>query len=278
MRRHSKLNEIMPNITEPLILAIETATRAGSVALSRGAEILSSAEGNAAESHSISLLEAVEDILQQVGVKLNDIDLFAAASGPGSFTGLRIGLATTKAFAVCTGRKCVGVSTLAAIAHAAGESEHTIALLPAGRGELFAQLFAVGDGWVQPLDNAAHLAPAAVTSRYSELKRVILAGEGAHLYSEALGLSTDGSEFRVSSESRLEAESSPPSLSERQRAETLAPRCDQLAASIAALALNDYRRGNVLDPDELRAIYVRASDAEINEKWQQEKSQPLAQP
>ena len=278
MRRHSKLNEIMPNITEPLILAIETATRAGSLALSRGAESLSCAEGNAAESHSISLLEAVEDILQQVGVKLNDIDLFAAASGPGSFTGLRIGLATTKAFAVCTGRKCVGVSTLAAIAHAAGESEHTIALLPAGRGELFAQLFAVGDGWVQPLDHAAHLAPAAVTSRYSELKRVILAGEGAHLYSEALGLSTDGSEFRVSSESRLEAESSPPSLSERQRAGTLAPRCDQLAASIAALALNDYRRGNVLDPDELRAVYVRASDAEINEKWQQEKSQPLAQP
>jgi len=268
----------MPNITEPLILAIETATRAGSLALSRGAESLSCAEGNAAESHSISLLEAVEDILQQVGVKLNDIDLFAAASGPGSFTGLRIGLATTKAFAVCTGRKCVGVSTLAAIAHAAGESEHTIALLPAGRGELFAQLFAVGDGWVQPLDHAAHLAPAAVTSRYSELKRVILAGEGAHLYSEALGLSTDGSEFRVSSESRLEAESSPPSLSERQRAGTLAPRCDQLAASIAALALNDYRRGNVLDPDELRAVYVRASDAEINEKWQQEKSQPLAQP
>src|SRR5438128_10212431 len=189
MRRHSKLNEIMPNVTEPLILAIETATRAGSVALSRGAEILSSAEGNAAESHSISLLEAVEDILQQVGVKLNDIDLFAAASGPGSFTGLRIGLATAKAFAVCTGRKCVGVSTLAAIAHAAGESEHTIALLPAGRGELFAQLFAVSAAGVQPLDSAAHLAPLAVILGYSELERVTLGGEGAHLYSKALGLS-----------------------------------------------------------------------------------------
>src|SRR2546426_1215315 len=192
MRRHSKLNEIMPNITEPLILAIETATRAGSLALSRGAEILSSAEGNAAESHSISLLEAVEDILQQVGVKLNDIDLFAAASGPGSFTGLRIGLATTKAFAVCTGRKCVGVSTLAAIAHAAGESEHTIALLPAGRGELFAQLFAVGDGWVQPLDNAAHLAPAAASSRYFGLKRGVFAGGRGPFYFAGLRVFTAG--------------------------------------------------------------------------------------
>src|SRR3989442_10864646 len=108
MRRNPRLvsiNEIMPNVEEPLILAIETATRAGSVALSRGAKLLSSAEGNAAESHSISLLETIENILQQVGVELSDIDLFAAASGPGSFTGLRIGLATTKALAVCTGRK-----------------------------------------------------------------------------------------------------------------------------------------------------------------------------
>ena len=112
---------MMPSFEEPLILAIETATRAGSVALARGTQILSSAEGSAAESHSISLLEAVEDILRQAGAKLSDIDLFAAASGPGSFTGLRIGLATTKALAVCTGKKCVGVSTLAAIAHGAGE-------------------------------------------------------------------------------------------------------------------------------------------------------------
>jgi tRNA threonylcarbamoyladenosine biosynthesis protein TsaB len=267
----------MTNSAEPLILAIETATRAGSVALSRGTEVLSSAAGNAAESHSISLLEAVEDISRQVNVKLSDIDLFAAASGPGSFTGLRIGLATTKAFAVCTGRKCVGVSTLAAIAHAAGHSEHTIALLPAGRGELFAQLFAVSSVDVQPLDGPAHLAPAVVTAKYSELKRVILAGEGAHLYSEGLGLSANDSESRAGSESR-QAESSLPSLSETQRAWTLAPRCDQLASSIAALALNDYRRGNVLDADELRAVYVRPSDAEINERWQQQKSQPSVQP
>ena len=264
----------MSSSEEPLILAIETATRAGSVALSRGPKVLSSAQGNAAESHSISLLETVEDILQQVGVNLSDIDLFAAASGPGSFTGLRIGLATTKAFAVCTGRKCVGVSTLQAIAHAAGDSEHTIALLPAGRGELFAQLFEVSSAWVRPLDDAAHLTPAAVIARYSKLEKVTFAGEGAHLYSEALGMSL-ASESRAASESRPEAESSPRSYSEKL---TLAPRCDQLAASIAALALNDYRGENVLDPDELRAVYVRPSDAEINERWQQEKSQPSVRP
>ncbi len=268
----------MSSFGEPLILAIETAGRAGSVALARGSNIVSSAEGNAAESHSISLLETIEGILQQVSLKLSDIDLFAAACGPGSFTGLRIGLATTKALAVCTGKKCVGVSTLAAIAHTAGESEHTIALLPAGRGELFAQLFAVNAAGVQPLDSPAHLAPAVVTAKYSELKRLILAGEGAHLHSEALGLSTKDSERRISSEPRLRLGISPPFFSETQMDWILAPRCDQLAASIAALALNDYRRGNVLDADELRAVYVRLSDAEINEKWQQRKSQPSVQP
>ncbi len=252
----------MSTSQKPLILAIDTATRSGSVALALGSEILSSAEGNASESHSISLLEAIENILQQIGVKLSDIDLFAAASGPGSFTGLRIGLATTKAFAVCAGKKCRGISTLAAIAHAAGESEHTIALLPAGRGELFAQLFAVNAGSVHPLDSAAHMAPAAVRAKYSQHENVTVAGEGAHVYSEALGLSANA-QRQADEQPRVQAE---------KNTWTLALRCDQLAPSIAALALNEYRCGNVVDPEDLHADYVRASDAEIKEKWQQQKS------
>ena len=154
--------------SEPLILAIETATRAGSVALARGTEILCSASGDASASHSTDLIQTVESILKSGGVKLSDVDLFAAAVGPGSFTGLRIGLATIKSFAVCTGKSCAGVSTLAAIAHAAGASEHTVSLLPAGRGELFAQMFSVGDGQVRELDTAAHLSPNAILERYGE--------------------------------------------------------------------------------------------------------------
>ncbi len=114
----------------PLILAIETATRAGSVALVRGHEILASASGDASSSHSINLIEIVEGTLKKGKADLSEVALFAAAVGPGSFTGLRIGLATVKSFAVCTGRSCVGVSTLAAIAHAAGTSERTVSLLP----------------------------------------------------------------------------------------------------------------------------------------------------
>lgn len=235
----------MSDLKEPLILAIETATRAGSVALARGNEILCSASGDAAASHSTDLIETVETILKSARVELSEIDLFAAAEGPGSFTGLRIGLATIKSFAVCTGRLCAGISTLAAIAHAAGNSERTVSLLPAGRGELFAQMFSVRDGQARELDEAAHLPPKAILERYRQTQPVLWAGEGAHLHAEALRDGFGSSE--------------------------IAQRADQLATSIAALALNAYRRGVTVSPDDLRAVYVRASDAEINEKWQREK-------
>src|SRR5262252_1548671 len=88
---------------DPLILAIETATRAGSVAVNRGESLLSAVTGDAAVSHSASLIQMIEQALAQAGQRLSDVDLFAAASGPGSFTGLRIGLATVKALAVCAG-------------------------------------------------------------------------------------------------------------------------------------------------------------------------------
>src|SRR6185295_12934665 len=105
----------------PLILAMETATRAGSVSLSLGAEIVASVAGDASSSHSNHLIQNIETILRDAGRELRDVDLFAAALGPGSFTGLRIGLATAKALAMSMDRKCAGVSTLAAVAVAAGE-------------------------------------------------------------------------------------------------------------------------------------------------------------
>ena len=259
----------MSNHEEPLILAIETATRAGSVALARGDEVLHSLSGDAESSHSTDLIENVEELLRRSEVaELSKVDLFAAASGPGSFTGLRIGLATIKSFAMCVGKKCVAVPTLAAIAHEAGESERTVALLPAGRGELFAQLFSVNRGHVSALDSATHITPKALLEKYGKMQNIMWAGEGAHLQFETL---------------RTWAESKNIVFGDRESDDgieregwILAPRCEQLAVSIAALALHEYRAGRIIAPAELRAIYVRPSDAEINERWQHEKSQPSA--
>jgi tRNA threonylcarbamoyladenosine biosynthesis protein TsaB len=255
----------IPNISAPLILAIDTATRAGSVALARGANLLNLQAGDNETSHSVDLIANVEAALHAIGAKLSEVELFAAASGPGSFTGLRIGIATIKSFAVSVGKQCVGVPTLAAIAHAAGTSVRTVALLPAGRGEVFAQMFSVDADRVRPLDAPVHLSPAAVVEKYGAIQSLSWAGEGAHLDAntlcdrvKAMGIGWDDrdSQWLLQSTGWM-----------------LAPRRDELAGSIAVLAFAEYCAGRTTSPGELRAIYVRPSDAEINEQWQSEKSQ-----
>jgi tRNA threonylcarbamoyladenosine biosynthesis protein TsaB len=144
----------------PLVLSLETATLGGSVAIARGNSVLAWGSGDPETSHSNTLLSDLNEALARAEVSLEEIDLLAAASGPGSFTGLRIGLATIKGLAATLGKPCAGVPTLYAIARAAGPSPATVALLPAGRGELFAQHFFVSDsGSVTALDEPAHLTP-----------------------------------------------------------------------------------------------------------------------
>jgi tRNA threonylcarbamoyladenosine biosynthesis protein TsaB len=225
---------------QPLILAIETATRAGGVAIARGENVLAEVTGDPAISHSANLIEMIQDTLNSVDATLKDVDLFAVAEGPGSFTGLRIGLATVKAFAVHLNRKVIGVSTLAAIAHALGAAGEIVSLLPAGRGEVFAQHFSVDDGSVNPADEAQHLTPTEVGEKYARLASVTFAGQGVRLIGKT--------------------ESSSASL----------------VTSIAALGFRAYQEGKAVTPDDLHAVYVRASDAEINERWQQQKQQQQA--
>lgn len=239
--------------TEPVILAIETATRAGSVAIARGENILASRSGDASSSHSQDLIENLDAVLKEAGVELSTIDLLAAAIGPGSFTGIRIGLATVKSLAVSLDRRCVGVSTLAAVSHAAGVGERIVALLPAGRGEVFAQMFAVREDDVKPLDEPAHISPNALVAKYGSYPRLTWAGEGAHAQVELLR-----SEARAKG-IELKIGAREPDTNGWM----LAPAAPGLAEDVAKLASREWRKGNVIDPEELRANYVRASDAEI---------------
>lgn len=239
--------------TEPIILAIETATRAGSVAIARGEEVFASQLGDASSSHSQDLIENIDAVLKEAGVELSTIDLLAAAIGPGSFTGIRIGLATAKSLAVSLDRRCVGVSTLAAVSHAAGVSERIVALLPAGRGEVFAQMFAVRDEDVKPLDEPAHISPNALVAKYGSYPQLTWAGEGAHAQVELIR-----SEARAKG---IELEVGP--REPDTNGWMLAPPTPRLAENVARLAFREWSKGKVIDPEELRANYVRASDAEI---------------
>jgi tRNA threonylcarbamoyladenosine biosynthesis protein TsaB len=228
---------------DPLILALETATLGGSVCLTSGARLIASRAGDPGTSHSNTLLSDVEDLLREADVSISAVDLFTAAVGPGSFTGLRIGLATVKGLAATLGKSCVGVPTLEAVALASGESAVTVALLPAGRGEVFAQLFSVTvPSRVLPFDEPAHLSPAKLFDRYGAMGSVLWSGEGAHIHRQL-----------------IEQEAAA-----RLHDWTIAPVEKNLSQFVAVLALDQYRANRLLTPDSLQAIYVRPSDAELN--------------
>ncbi len=248
---------------EPLILAIETATRAGSISLARGETILSTIVGDPAESHSRDLICNIDTVLHRGAVRLRDIDAFAVASGPGSFTGLRIGLATVKSFGVNTAKPCVAVSTLAAIADSTTEHRGmTVSLLPAGRGEVFAQLFSLNGSTIEDLDEAMHVSPKQLLVKYGHLDELIWAGEGAHVHVQMLRNWADahGIAFRNGDDAA--------SSFDDRRWWGLAARCNELSISIARLGLREYEQGQTLKPHELAATYVRPSDAEIPKPWQ----------
>jgi len=225
------------NQDSPQILSVETATLAGSVALSRGDKIVAAFAGDSGVSHSNTLLNDIDRLLSEAQVDLSEIDLFAVASGPGSFTGLRIGIATIKGLAATLERPCAGVPTLQAIALAAGPAPRSVALLPAGRGEVFAQLFSVTeDGLVTELDQATHISPQRLLEKYGVLESVRWCGEGA-----------------IANKALFEGD-------ERWQ---IAPPVAALATHVASLALRKFREQQLQHPDALQAIYVRPSDAEL---------------
>jgi len=245
----------------PFILTLETATLGGSICLARGTEILGAREGDARVSHSNSILTDINGCLNDAGVKLGEIELFACASGPGSFTGLRIGIATLKGLASTLARPCVGVPTLSAVALSAGASNLTVALLPAGRGEVFAQMFSVVNDEVVEVDTAAHLSPPKLLSRYQEFPKIRWAGPGAQL--QKLLLQEHAAQHSIPFHER-----STTAAPDEPAGWQIAPPATNLARYMSALALRLFVEGKLQTAETLHANYVRPSDAEINQACQ----------
>jgi tRNA threonylcarbamoyladenosine biosynthesis protein TsaB len=128
------------------ILALETSGRFGSVAAMTDDKLLAEIELNPALRSASSLAPAIKELLARAGWRPTDVQLTAVTVGPGSFTGLRIGVTTAKTFAYAVGSAVVGVNTLEAVARrAAAETRQRLsAVLEAGRGQLFEQTFERG--------------------------------------------------------------------------------------------------------------------------------------
>jgi tRNA threonylcarbamoyladenosine biosynthesis protein TsaB len=244
-----------------LTLGVDTSTERRSVVLHGGGRVLSASESGLREGGSAGLLADVERVLASASHGLRDVGLFAAAAGPGSFTGLRSGLATVKGLALTLGRPAVGVPTLHAVAYGARPARRVMALIPAGRGEVFAQLLGVSaEGLVSELESPTHVPPERLLERVAQLGGGLKwAGGGAFKFQEQIRLAAEaaGIEFAVSDAATDAADD----------AWVLAPETKALAESVALLALARVKGEGIWDAESLGAIYVRPSDAELKGQW-----------
>lgn len=244
-----------------LTLGVDTSTEKRSVALLGGGRLLYAFAGELREGGSAGLLADVDRVLGAASIALKDVGLFAAAVGPGSFTGLRSGLATVKGLAVTLGKPVVGVPTLHAVAYGARPARRVVALIPAGRGEVFAQILCVNaEGVVTEVEAPTHVPPALLLEKIARLGGgVKWVGGGALKYSEQIrqAAGAAGLDF-VQTDSGGEADDG---------AWVLSANVEALAETVAVLARARFGGGGVWDAGALGAVYVRPSDAELKGPW-----------
>ncbi len=127
-----------------LVLALDTTTSSGSCALARDGRVVCEQVNDAPNAHAERLPGDLMSLLDGANLRLADIDIFAVATGPGSFTGLRIGIATMQGLAFAEGKPLIGVSGFDALVRIAGTHERVATWVDAWRGEVFAALYENG--------------------------------------------------------------------------------------------------------------------------------------
>lgn len=139
------------------ILAIDTTSKTATAALCEDGTLISSYTQNAGLTHSETMLKMVESILENARTDIDDIDIFACSTGPGSFTGVRIGVSVIKGLAFAKEKPCIGVSALEALAHnilpIASEGDVICPVMDARREQLYNAIFAKSDGKLVRLSN-----------------------------------------------------------------------------------------------------------------------------
>ncbi len=170
------------------ILAVDSSAVSASAALVEDEKILGEFYMNTGLTHSQTLLPMIAAVLENTGTGLDTVDLLAVTNGPGSFTGVRIGVATVKGLAAPRDIKCVGVSTLLAMAYNFTDRDGIICCAMDARcGQVYMALFRAGDGIITRLtqDDAVVIEVLGVSlSEYND--NIIFAGDGARLCYEKL--------------------------------------------------------------------------------------------
>ena len=219
------------------ILAIDTATNSGGVALSRGTELLGIKTIQSPRSYSEKIISAVDWLLTNYDLKIKDIDCVVTSVGPGSFTGIRIGLSTVKAFCQPLGIPAVGISTLAALAYRFSHiSSHIAPIINAGRKQIYGAVYQIKDSEIN-IESPEQVLPPNEWLASIPTSQYLFVGDGVGLYENKI-------------------------LSMHPKAQVLATN-NQIIEHLCLVGHSYFRKGHTLKAANLAANYIRPSDAEL---------------
>lgn len=228
------------------ILGIETSTKTGSVAIVSENGVIAQYSLSIEVTHSERLMSTVDRVLKDTGLAIADMSGFAVAIGPGSFTGLRIGLAAVKGLAFATSKPVAAVPTLRALALNLPFAAYPVCpMLDARKNEVYAAVYRFEGAALEQVMPETAISIKELSQRMSG--KIVCTGEAAHIY-------------------RLELQEQ---FGERA---LIAPISAILpsAATVAAIGLEMITSGMQADPDNLTPLYIRRPEAEV--AW--EKRQP----
>ncbi len=229
------------------ILSLDSSAQVATVALCEDERLLAEYTLNNGNTHSETLLPMIASMLTQFGLTVDDIEIFACTSGPGSFTGVRIGAATLKGLAFGRDIPCVGVSTPEAIAENLTVLRGLVCpVMNARRSQVYTALFrSDGQTLTRLMDDAA--------LSIAELDELL------SVYGEEVAFAGDGYDVTMKELKKTPVRSVP----ERLR--------HQSAYSVAQVALRAYREGKTDTDSSLRVQYLRPSQAERTRMEQEQK-------
>lgn len=221
------------------LLSFESSAKTASVALLQDGVLIGEYTQNCGQTHSRTLLKMAEDLIKNCGLTISDVSAVAVAAGPGSFTGLRIGIAAAKGFAWGGEMPCIGVSTLEAMAIGKAQTNCVLCCaMDARRNQVYNALFSFENGALTRLCEDRAISVEDLEKELKKIKKVkIMVGDGAKLCYNT---------FDKNSEYIL--------LPEHLRY--------QSAAGVALCAYPRLMSGDFVPAGELKPNYIRISQAE----------------